>query len=143
MDPSSKETIYVGPLRIEFLVTAHDSDGSVTVFECFVPTGSKAAIPHSNDAFEETIYGLEGTCTWTIDGRTVEIGPGDSACIRRGEVHSFENRTGADVRLLAISTPGVFGPEYFGELAEILAAGGQPDPATIGELMRRYGLSSA
>jgi len=143
MDPLSKETIQLGPLRIEFLVTAEDSDGSVTVFECFVPTGAKAAIPHSNDAFEETIYGLEGTCTWMIDGRTVEIGPGDSACVRRGEVHSFENRGGANVRLLAISTPGIFGPEYFRELAQILAAGGQPDPAAIGELMRRHGLSSA
>jgi len=143
MDLSSKETIHLGPLRIEFLVTADDSDGSVTLFECFVPTGSKAAIPHSNDTFEETIYGLEGTSTWTIDGRTVEIGPGDSACIRRGEVHSFENRTGADVRLLAISTPGAFGPQYFRDLAEIFAAGGQPDPAAIGKLMLRYGLSPA
>jgi len=143
MGSASKDTIHLGPMRIDFIVDAEDSDGSVTVFECFVPTASKAAVPHSNDAFEETIYGLEGTCTWTIDGHTREIGPGDSVCIRRGQVHGFENRTNGDVKLLAISTPGVFGPAYFRELAALLAVPGPPDPVAVGQLMRRHGLSAA
>jgi quercetin dioxygenase-like cupin family protein len=139
---ASKKTIHLGPMRIDFIVDGEDSDGSVTVFECSVPAASKAAIPHSNDAFEETIYGLEGICTWTIDGQTHEIGPGDSVCIRRGQVHGFENRTRGDVKMLAISTPGVFGPAYFRELAEILATAGPPDAVAVGELMRRHGLSA-
>jgi quercetin dioxygenase-like cupin family protein len=143
MDSSSKRTIQLGPMRIDFIVDADDSGGSITVFECVIPAGSKAAMPHSNDAFEETVYGLEGTSTWTIDGRTVEIGPGESACIRRGQIHGFENRTSEDVKLLAISTPGVFGPAYFRQLADILSGGRPPDPAAIGELMRRHGLSAA
>jgi quercetin dioxygenase-like cupin family protein len=143
MGSSSKETIQLGPIRIDFLVDADDSAGAATVFECVIPAGSKAATPHSNDAFEETVYGLEGISTWTIDGQIREIGPGESACIRRGQVHGFENRTSEDVKLLAISTPGVFGPAYFRELASILGADGPPDQVAIGELMRRHGLSSA
>jgi hypothetical protein len=27
--------------------------------------------------YEETIYGLEGTSTWTVEGATTDIGPGD------------------------------------------------------------------
>jgi quercetin dioxygenase-like cupin family protein len=98
------------------------------VFECLVPSGARVPAPHSHDAFEETIYGLEGVCTWTIDGQPKEIGAGESVCIRRGQVHGFENRGSADVEFLAIATPGVFAPAYFQEVAELLALGGPPDP---------------
>jgi hypothetical protein len=49
------------------------------------------------------------------------------------------------VRFLAIATPGVFGPAYFQEVADVLAAagGGLPDPAAIGAVMRRHGLTPA
>jgi hypothetical protein len=42
-------------------------------------------------------------------------------------------------------TPGILGPDYFREVAAILdaAAGGPPDFAALGEVMRRHGLTSA
>ena len=83
------------------------------MFECRVPAEAKVPAPHSHDAFEETIYGLEGRSVWTIDGREVEIGPGDCVCIRRGAVHGFANRGTETTTFLAIATPGVFGPAYF------------------------------
>lgn len=143
MPSASKTTIQLGPLRIDFLVEAEDSNGSVTVFECFVPAGSRVPMPHSHDGFEETAYVLDGTCTWTIDGETGERAPGESVCIRRGQVHGFENRGSEDVRFLAIATPGVFGPVYFQDMAGVLAAaaGGPPDPAAIDGVMRRHGLT--
>jgi quercetin dioxygenase-like cupin family protein len=143
MPSAPTATIQLGPLRIDFLVDAGDSNGSVTVFECFVPADSKVPVAHSHNGFEETAYVLEGTCTWTIDGETRELGPGESVCIRRGEVHGFENRGREDVRFLAIATPGVFGPAYFQDLADVLAGGGPPDPAAIGAVMRRHGLTPA
>jgi quercetin dioxygenase-like cupin family protein len=140
-----KTTIQLGPLRIDFLVEAGDSNGTVTMFECTVPAGSMVPPAHSHDGFEETAYVLEGTCTWTIDGATGESGPGESVCIRRGQVHGFENRGDQDLRILAIATPGVFGPTYFQEVAGVIAtaAGGPPDPAAIGAVMRRHGLTPA
>ncbi len=143
MASSPRTRIQLGSIRIDFLIEADDSNGNVTVFECFIPAGSKAAAPHSHDAFEETVYCLEGTCTWTIDGRTFEIGPGESTFISRGAVHGFENRTGEDVKLLAIATPGVFGPAYFRELSDVLTAAGPPDQRAIAEVMRRHGLRAA
>jgi quercetin dioxygenase-like cupin family protein len=110
MDSPTTATIQVGAVSIDFLVDADDSGGSVTVFECLVPANAKVPVPHSHDGFEETIYGLEGACTWTIDGQPRELGPGESVCIRRGQVHGFENRGGVDAKFLAIATPGVFGP---------------------------------
>ena len=65
MTSGSTEMIQVGALRVRFLVEAADSNGSVSAFECFVPGDSKMPAPHSHDAFDETIYGLEGTTSWS------------------------------------------------------------------------------
>src|SRR5437588_9651718 len=141
----SGELIRVGELAVRFLVEAVDSNESVTVFECYVPANSRMPAPHSHDGFEETIYGVEGSTTWTVDGRTVEIGPGEAVCVRRGQVHGFENHGDVDATFLAIATPAVFGPAYFREIADVLAgsAGGPPDLAAIGDVMRRHGLTPA
>ncbi len=143
MPSASRQTITVGAMGIRFLVEADDSNGTAAVFECYVPANATMPAPHSHDAFEETIYGLEGTTTWTIDGETVEIGPGEAVCVARGAIHGFENRGGSDAAFLAIATPGVFGPAYFREVADVLAAsgGGPPDRQALIEVMRRHGLT--
>ena len=47
------------------------------MFEFDVAAGAKVPIAHSHDAYEETIYGLEGVLTFTVDGRKTDIGPGE------------------------------------------------------------------
>jgi quercetin dioxygenase-like cupin family protein len=143
MGQDPNEVISVGAMRVRFLVEAADSNGTATVFEVDVPANAQMPAPHSHDAFEETVYGLSGVTTYTVDGRSVPIGPGDALCIPRGAVHGFENRGDADARLLAIATPGVFGKAYFLDVGEVLAAPGPPDRARIGEVMRRHGLTPA
>jgi quercetin dioxygenase-like cupin family protein len=139
------DTITVGGLGVRFFVEAADSNGSASVFECSVPANSRMPTPHSHDGFEETIYGLEGTTTWAIDGKAIDLGPGQAVCVRRGQIHGFENHGDVDATFLAIATPAVFGPAYFREIGEVLAAsaGGPPDLAAIGEVMRRHGLTPA
>src|SRR5436190_3007379 len=122
------ERIDLGGIAVEFLVEAEQSGGSVTVFECSVPAGANIPAPHSHDAFEETVYGLEGTCTWMVDGETYEIGRGDALCIRRGQAHGFDNRSDSDMKFLAIASPGVFGPSYFRDLRDVVAAGAGGPP---------------
>lgn len=141
----SAETIVVGALSVRFLVESEDSQGSATVFECHVPPHSRMPMPHSHDAFEETIYGLEGSTTWTIDDETVEVAPGQAVCVRRGQVHGFQNDGEGEARFLAMATPGLFGPAYFREIAAALAAtaGGPPDVAALLEVMHRHGLTPA
>jgi quercetin dioxygenase-like cupin family protein len=145
MKSTRSETITVGALAVRFLVQADDANASITVFECDVPADARMPAPHSHDAFEETIYGLRGVTKFTIDGETVEIGPGDARCIPRGVIHGFANHGTTDATFLAMASPGVFGPSYFHEIGEVLAAaaGGPPDHAAIAEVMRRHGLTPA
>jgi quercetin dioxygenase-like cupin family protein len=100
---------------------------------------------HSHDAYDETIYGLEGVLSWTLDGAKTDVGSGEVLCIRRGLVHRFDNDHEVDAKMLAIITPGILSPEYFREMAAVLkaATGGPPDPAALAEAMRRHGLSPA
>ena len=116
MATSTVEEIGIGPLRIRFLLEGAESGGSVAVFEFDLPSGTPPPPAHSHDGYEETIYGLEGVSTWTVDGRRIDLGPGEVLCIPRGVVHGFENDHGAEARMLAIVTPGILGPDYFREI---------------------------
>ena len=143
MTVGAREEIRVGEMAIRFLLEGEQSDGSVAVFEFDVPAGSRVAAPHSHDAFEETIYGVEGALVWTVDGQPNEICRGEVVFIPRGAVHQFANTGDVDARALAIVTPGILGPDYFREVAAVIdtAAGGPPDLAAVAAVMRRHGLT--
>jgi quercetin dioxygenase-like cupin family protein len=145
MAANTSEEIRIGQLAIRFLIESEESGGSVAVFEFDVPAGAKVPVAHSHDAYEETVYGLEGVLTWTIDGEPIDVGPGEILCIRRGAVHHFDNVHDADAKVLAVVTPGVLGPDYFRDVAAVLeaAAGGPPDLTAIAAVMRRHGLTPA
>jgi quercetin dioxygenase-like cupin family protein len=142
----SNETIRVGLLTVRFLPTANNSSGSIAAFARTVPGAQRLPAPaHSHDHYEETIYGVDGVLTWTVDGRQIEVGPGQALCIPRGAVHRFDNNGSQDVKALCVITPAAIGPQYFRESAEVInaTAGGAPDRAKLAEIMRRHGLKPA
>ena len=145
MATTMRNEIKVGGMAIRFQVEGAQSGGSVAVFEFDVPVGTKVAAGHSHDAYEETIYGLDGVLTWTVEGTSIDVRAGEALLIPRGAVHQFANTAEVDAKALAIVTPGVLGPEYFREVAAVLdgAAGGPPDFAALGEVMRRHGITPA
>jgi quercetin dioxygenase-like cupin family protein len=143
MTTRTQEEIRVGDISIRFLVEGADTAGSAAVFEFDVPSGATVAEAHSHDGYEETIYGLEGVLTWTIEGVATDLHAGQALCIPRGAVHRFDNTTDADAKALAIVTPGILGPVFFREVAAILdaATDGPPDFAALGAVMRSHGLT--
>jgi quercetin dioxygenase-like cupin family protein len=130
---------------IRFLIEGERSAGSVAVFEFDVPAGARVPVAHSHDGYEETIYGLQGVLTWTVEGTPTDVGSGEALFIPRGVVHHFINTRDIVAKALAIVTPGVLGPEFFREVAAVLdaASGGPPDLAAIATVMRRHGLTRA
>jgi len=133
------ETITIGGLTLEFLHSRDSTADSLDIFRMTVQPKARMPVPHFHDSWDETVYGLDGTITFRIDGHDVAIGPGQSAFIRRGVVHGFSNATAVQANCLCILTPGKLGPGYFREIAA-LASGGAPDPARMREVMQRYGL---
>src|SRR5258707_12915120 len=89
VDPAD-ETIGIKGFAVRFLLTADNSNGSVAAFELMVPAALRLPAPaHRHDHYEETIYGLKGVLTWTVDGKQIEVGPGQSRCIPPGTAHRF------------------------------------------------------
>lgn len=142
----AEEVIRLGPLEVRFLLTGEDSGGTIAMFEVVVPGGQRLNAPaHSHDHYEETIYGVEGAMTWTVDGQQIDVGPGQAICIPRGAVHRFDNNSEHDVKVLCAVSPAAIGPQYFREAAEVIkaAGGGPPDKAKMAEVMLRHGLRPA
>jgi quercetin dioxygenase-like cupin family protein len=145
MATSPIKEVRIGQLAIRFLLEGEASRGSVAVFEFDVPAAARVPIAHSHDGYEETIYGLEGVLTWTVDGEQTEVGTGEVLCIPRGVVHRFDNDHEVDAKMLAIISPGILSFDYFREMAAVIEAAtdGPPDPAALAEVMRRHGLTPA
>src|SRR5579864_2738289 len=119
----SDETIRLGPLAVRFLITGENSSGSVAAFEVMVPAAQRLAAPaHSHDHYEETIYGVQGVSTWTVDMKPIDVGPGQALCIPRGAVHRFDNNGIQDAMVLCVVTPAALGPQYFRECADVIRA---------------------
>jgi mannose-6-phosphate isomerase-like protein (cupin superfamily) len=141
---ASEESIGLEGINIRFLLTGDDTNGSMSIFEMMVPAGRKIPAPaHKNDAYEETLYGIQGVLTWTIDGKIFEVGPGQAVCIPRGAVHRFDNFGHEDAKQLVVVAPAIMGPAYFRDVVDVMraAAGGPPDPKIMGAIFRRHGMT--
>ena len=134
------EIIRVGQVGIRFLLEAADTNGSVAMFEFTVPAGAKVPVPHYHKAYDETFYGVEGVVTFTVEGKPVNIGPGETCFIPRGAVHGFNNLKQSDVKALAVITPALLGPDFFKEAAAIVNAGGPPDVEKLKAVVLKHGL---
>ena len=137
------EFIQVGQVGIRFLLEAADTNGSVAMFEFTVPAGAKVPLPHSHEHYDETIYGVEGVLTFTVEGKPVEIRPGDSCFVPRGAVHGFNNSHQTQAKGLAVITPALLGPAFFREMAAIVNTGGPPDAQKLQTVMAKHGLVPA
>jgi quercetin dioxygenase-like cupin family protein len=136
---SPKEIIRLGQIEIRFLLDGDDTAGRLVMFEFLVPPGARVPVPHYHQEVDEAIYGLDGVLTFTVEGRSIQVGPGERCFAPRGAVHHFINAGTELTRTLAVLTPALIGPAYFRDIAA-LVTGGPPDPARMAEVMRRHGL---
>jgi quercetin dioxygenase-like cupin family protein len=138
-----KTTIRVGQIEIKFLLESAETNGSLAAFEFTVPAGAKVPLPHSHQHYDETIYGVEGVLTFTVNGKPVDVAPGESCFIPRGAVHGFNNLKPTNAKGLAVVTPALIGPDFFSEMAALVNAGGPPDLAKMTAVLARHGLVAA
>jgi quercetin dioxygenase-like cupin family protein len=132
--------IQIGKISITFLQSRHETNGVFDLFELIVPPNASINVPHLHRDYDETILGMNGIATWTIEGQRFQIGPGQQLNIPRGTVHSYSNLHDDTSRMMCLLTPGLVGPEYFRELAAAIQPDSPPDIAEISTVMARYGV---
>jgi quercetin dioxygenase-like cupin family protein len=145
MSTATKDPIQLHALQVTFLLDEVDTNGASTVFEIRVPAGAFVPPAHSHDSFDEAVYVLEGAFTFMLDGVAHELRAGEAGFVARGQVHSFDNTGDTDGAFLTVATPGIFRPDYFHEIAQVLAASpdGPPDRDALFAVMTRHGLTPA
>jgi quercetin dioxygenase-like cupin family protein len=133
-------TIRLGEISVTFLKTRHETGDAFDLFELTMPAFHRVPLPHIHRKYDETIFGVDGTLTWTLDGKPTEVRRGVTLFIPRGTPHSYANPTHIPGRVLCLQTPGVMGPEYYLELAALYLHSRHPNLAGIGAVMSRYGV---
>ena len=63
MTTMTEERIRIGGIEVRFLLEGEQTGGALAMFEFGVEAGTKVPAPHNHDAYDETIYGLEGVLT--------------------------------------------------------------------------------
>lgn len=134
------ETIRIGPMSVTFLKTRHETGGVFDLFELTIPPLIHVPTPHIHRQYDETIFGLNGHMTWTLDDKPTPVNRGSVLFIPRGVPHFYENRHHTPARVLCLQTPGIMGPEYYKELASLYTQDGIADLASITSTMSRYGI---
>ncbi len=82
-----------------------DLDSSSSVAEIIVPAGVRHKRMWSRRS-DKYYYIIDGDLSFIVDGRPVELSAGDVCVIWRGEVFSYENKSGSTVKILLVHTPG-------------------------------------
>ena len=134
------KTIRVGEMSVTFLKTRHETSNAFDLFELTIPAFARVPFPHIHRTYDETIFGVDGTMTWTLRDRATQVRRGTTLFIPRGTPHFYANLTHNSSRILCLQTPGVMGPEYYLEIAALYRAGPHPDLAGIAAIMSRYGV---
>lgn len=143
MTESTKSVITAAGVDVQFLIDAEDSGGDATAFVTKVSPGGYTLPAHSHD-WDETMYVIDGTLTFVIDGETSEVSAGDAVFIRKGQVHAYENLSSDDSSMLIVSTPGLNHESYFSTVANLLNSGeGDPRDQDISSVMDQYGVVPA
>jgi mannose-6-phosphate isomerase-like protein (cupin superfamily) len=132
--------IKIGRISVTFLKSRHETSGAFDLFELIVPPDVFLNVPHLHRDYDETILGMNGIATWTVNGEQIQVHPGQQIDIPRGTVHSYSNLHSDTARMMCLLTPGLVGPEYFRELAAAIQPDGPPDIAEISTVMARYGV---
>jgi quercetin dioxygenase-like cupin family protein len=101
-----------------------DTNGSIAVVEERAVRGY-ATPPHVHGREDETLFVIDGTLEYTVDGVVRTAGPGDAAHLPKGLAHRFEV-TSYEAHFLVIITPGGF-EEFFAEVSPPAGAERVPD----------------
>ena len=128
-----------GPGRdLVFKVTGEDTGGSLDYF--IVQVAAKNGPPlHVHHFQEETIHVLKGHFKVRIGNEIFYLKEGGFAYLPSKVPHAFLNLTEEPGELIVVYSPG--GGNHFYEELGPLTRNGHPDPAAVGQVFEKHGMT--
>ncbi len=135
-------TIKIGDLSVTFIKSRHETQGAFDLYELTIPPNARSFIPHFHRDYDETVMGIDGITHWILDGQRRDLGPSEQLYIPRGMTNCVLNLHQSPARIQCLIIPGVLGPEYFQELADLKGSGsfGFRSREEVHAVMARYGV---
>jgi mannose-6-phosphate isomerase-like protein (cupin superfamily) len=99
-----------------------ETGGEYVEMEFVLPSGCVPPPPHVHPHQVEEYLVLEGSFDVTVDGHWRTLGPGDSAAVPQGALHTFRNRSGAPVRVRNWHRPAMRFEGFIEQTASALRA---------------------
>jgi mannose-6-phosphate isomerase-like protein (cupin superfamily) len=103
---------------------AAETGGEYVEMEFVLPPGCVSPPPHVHPRQVEEYEVLEGSFDVMVDGRWQTLGPGESAAVTVGALHTFRNRSGATVRVRNWHRPAVRFEDFIERTYKTLRAAG-------------------
>ena len=103
---------------------AAETAGEYIEMEFVLPADCVPPPPHVHPAQVEDYEVLEGSFDVMLDGSWRTLGPGESASVPRGALHTFRNRSGALVRVRNRHTPALRFEDFIERTRDALRAAG-------------------
>lgn len=76
-----RSIIFKAGITVDFLKESKDTNHEYSEFRCSIKPASRTPLPHYHQGFDETIYGEKGNVIWTINGKKINVGPGETLVI--------------------------------------------------------------
>ena len=103
---------------------ALESGGAFVEMEFVLPSGCVPPPPHVHPHQVEEYEVLAGRFDLVVDGRWRTLGPGESAAVAVGALHTFRNRSGEPVRVRNQHRPAMRFEEFIERTCHTLRAAG-------------------
>jgi len=124
--------------EVIILLDGEQTGGRQTMWlETTPPEGGPPLHFHIND--DETFHVLEGQVAFFQNSKWSEVGPGGSAFVPRGQMHTFKNVGGGNSRMLLSTSPAGF-DVFFSRCAEEWARPGGPDMSRVFQIAAEHGI---
>ena len=113
-EPGEGKTIAVVGDVYRFLATGDETDGRCAMFEAVVRPGGGPP-PHIHSREEESFYVLEGEITFQVGDQQFVAKAGTFANMPVGSLHSFENNTNKQARMIISVAPAGLESMFYGD----------------------------
>ena len=124
--------------EVTILLDGEHTGGKLTMWTEITPPGGGPP-PHYHSNEDEAFHVLQGRVAFLVNGEWREVGPGGTAFMPRGVVHTFKNVGDQPSRMLISTTPSGF-EKFFARCAEEFAKPAGPDMPKIIEIGVEHGV---